>query len=871
MGTAPLAPSRLAHPISSPPAGFQAIYNNPRISASTIVEFIASRPTASSAIYVYDLAEQVGFGTLTKEWAKSRNTSIPVFNLQTRAGAGLSLVGRLSEGTSYDVAKDSILTAYTTPVGLAAMTPSFAYLPPATPRSKLIIQVPTVVPVGETFTLSPSLASLATAFTLFPENIAVLLSSTPQQTVDFAAIAYSLTSDHIIHLFDHQSVSREFGHFIAPPRDEKTTGDLKDAITRAGYSFFEYTGDAEAHTVLILLNGPLALAAKAVTESIPGLGVVVVNVLRPWNEEDIRKLIPSTTQNIHVFDDVPNVVTQGSLYVLVFGSLCGFKSTFTVRAQRIVPSQAQEYLNTQRSFSNFLSGLLSSAAPSLGSFSHPKQKHLLLFSTPQSPLAALSHAVEDIFLNNKGISTRLLTDHDVFSKAGGITANRLLLTPKDETTQFVPIPFVIPFEDSGVADFLGILDPTLLTSHDLLKYAKPSCPVLFVTGWDGDDLLVNLPAGVVSLARERGVRLFTIDARGIATGLVGASGANDAIQNHVVHLAFLRFYLGPAASESAVLAIARRAFGEAVVKEQLPSRISAAAWSGLREVFLDTAIEGSNKRTLRNFEFNAITVEVESESMVNGARPGSWHDAAKHLLFPAPFAPPNRSHQAEDYPKNPLLRPEITDRTYLITCTVNRRLTPIEYDRNVFHLEFDTTGTGLKYAIGEALGVHGWNDEQEVIDFCAWYGVNPEKTITIPVATDEGTLHTRTVLQAVQQQIDIFGRPPKSFYTDLAPYATSSVDKHALLFIGSPEGSSTFKRLSEKDNITFVGVLKAYPSAKPPIVRLCELIGDIKPRHYSIASSQAVVGDRVDLLVVAVEWETSEGMRFMWFYIYLCT
>ncbi|KXN86390.1 Sulfite reductase [NADPH] flavoprotein component [Leucoagaricus sp. SymC.cos] len=85
------------------------------------------------------------------------------------------------------------------------------------------------------------------------------------------------------------------------------------------------------------------------------------------------------------------------------------------------------------------------------------------------------------------------------------------------------------------------------------------------------------------------------------------------------------------------------------------------------------------------------------------------------------------------------------------------------------------------------------------------------------------------------------------------------VDKYALLFIGSPEGASTFKKHSEKDTVTFADVLRMYPSAKPGIEKLCEMIGDIKPRHYSIASSQAVVGDRVDLLVVTVDWVTPGG------------
>lgn len=212
--------------------------------------------------------------------------------------------------------------------------------------------------------------------------------------------------------------------------------------------------------------------------------------------------------------------------------------------------------------------------------------------------------------------------------------------------------------------------------------------------------------------------------------------------------------------------------------------------------------------------------------------------------------------------QDPSLRPEIPDNTFLVTCTVNRRLTPTDYDRNVFHLEFDTSGTGLKYAIGEALGVHGWNDEDEVKEFCAWYGADPDKLITLPVPGVEGCLHTRTVFQALQQQIDLFGKPPKSFYSSLADYAGTAIDKLTLQFIGSAEGSSTFKKLSEKETVSFADILRRYPSAKPPIEVLCELIGDIKPRHYSIASAQSVVGDRVDLLVVTVEWATPSGWSY---------
>ena len=138
-------------------------------------------------------------------------------------------------------------------------------------------------------------------------------------------------------------------------------------------------------------------------------------------------------------------------------------------------------------------------------------------------------------------------------------------------------------------------------------------------------------------------------------------------------------------------------------------------------------------------------------------------------------------------------------------------------------------------------------------------GVDPDRLITIPVPGADGKTHTRTIFQALQQQIDIFGHPPKSFYSSLSDHATKKQDKLSLQFIGSAEGSSMYKKLSEKDTVTFADVLKKYASARPSIEVLCDLVGDIKPRHYSIASSQAVVGDRVDLLVVTVEWASPSG------------
>jgi sulfite reductase (NADPH) flavoprotein alpha-component len=115
---------------------------NPQaMNAATVIEQIASRAEASSTVFVYDLAEHVGFGLQTLAWAKEDAKATSAVALQTRDGAGLGLIGRLSQGTSKSVSCGSTVTAYTTPAGLATIAPALCHLPEPSPDGRLVIQV----------------------------------------------------------------------------------------------------------------------------------------------------------------------------------------------------------------------------------------------------------------------------------------------------------------------------------------------------------------------------------------------------------------------------------------------------------------------------------------------------------------------------------------------------------------------------------------------------------------------------------------------------------------------------------------------------------------------------------------------------------
>ncbi|KAI9813007.1 MAG: hypothetical protein M1826_002564 [Phylliscum demangeonii] len=225
----------------------------------------------------------------------------------------------------------------------------------------------------------------------------------------------------------------------------------------------------------------------------------------------------------------------------------------------------------------------------------------------------------------------------------------------------------------------------------------------------------------------------------------------------------------------------------------------------------------------------------------------TWHSVAKALAF------------KEAYSTKTALRPDLAAKTWTVRVKEIRRLTPITYERNIFHIEFDLGDSGLKYDIGEALGIHGVNDETEVAEFMTSYGLRPDDVVETPSRLDPSVYETRTVYQTLMQSIDLFGRPPKKFYEALAEFATDEKEKLELTTLASAAGATEFKRRAEVETITYADILMEFPSARPSFHDLARLVSPMKRREYSIASSQKVTPNSVALLVVTVGWVDPRG------------
>ena len=854
---------------SSTPA-LSALSGPTYVTAQSLVQQVAY--LLSDKIFSYS-PESFDLDTALKEWAAGQEANVngestAVKVMETRQGAGNIALGYLFS-QDFDLKKRHV------PQGIVASSATLPYMRSALEQLSLLYSVASPVAAhvaavdyaGEDGLVS----DYASALSLVEELGLGLVSSASAHEAQHMALLTTLLSSVLpsIHIYDGVRVGREttrvidvLGQTGLSSTYETIRNSLEDARSRhldpqgkllqllqslngelgTDYGLFEYHGHAEPVSVLVAFGTVEASLTAQVARSLAKdgvrVGVVNVRVYRPFVEEEFLRVLPQSTKTVGVLGQVANEQAvqesgvRSALYEDVLAAL-----TFAGREQ--TPSCVDLKYPRSQTW-----GLINTAAAFQLVYEKPVIQSTDNQSTPLQlldPATVQEYTFWDVDNSGSAEAAKVLSQTLAADSASNVTTSQTndnlvqggtVRVDIRKSSKTLDAPYAV-----AAADVAYVGEIKLLGDIDVLASVKDNGKIIInAPGVKDDELEKKLPVPFRQAVALRGISLFVVD----------PSVVNDAAQQPLVQqTAFLRVALPSQES------VGTKKLSSVIGNSEAVENVTKDLDQMLRQIEIPEAWKTPEEPA----EAPQLPKDISANSFVpfekNEIEPPTllkdWQTVAMGLSF------------KEAYGSKSALRPDQATKTFTVHVKQNTRLTPVTYDRNIFHIEFDLGDSGLKYDIGEALGVHAENDPKCVEEFIEFYGLNPDDVVEVPSREDAAVLENRTVYQALIQNVDLFGRPPKRFYEALSEFATDEKEKKDLLTLGGPEGNVEFKRRAEVDTVTYADILLEYTSAHPDFHELIRIVGPSKRREYSIASCQKVTPNSVALMIVAVNWVDPSG------------
>ncbi|KAL1849742.1 sulfite reductase [NADPH] flavoprotein component [Paecilomyces lecythidis] len=837
--------------------------------AQTLIQQVAY--ALSDKLFSYS-PESFDLDAAIREWSarkeKNSNDESPAVQaMETRQGAGNIALGYLFS-PDFDLKKRHV------PQGILASSATLPYLRSALEQLSLLYSVASPVAAhvaavdyaGDDGLVSDYVTALALAEELGLGLVSSASAHEAQHMALFATLLASVLPS--IHIYDGVRVGREITRVIdvlnqtslarthetilkdqADARNKhldnqgKALSILQSLNTELGtdYGLFEYRGHQEPTSVLVAFGTVEASLTTQIAESLSKngtrVGVINVRVYRPFVEEEFLRVLPQSVKTVGVLGQVRDEqsVQEEGIHSALYEDVL---ATVTFAADRPQAPTVVEikYSRTQRW------NLVNAAA----AFQRVADKPILQGAQDRAlqlldPANVQEYTFWDIDDSASGNSAIKFGEALATDSASNVTTSTVydnlvqggvVRVDIRKSSKALDAPYAV-----STADVAYVGDVKILSDVDVLASVKNNGKIIIrAPGIKDDEIEKKLPAAFRQELAQRGISLYIVD----------PSVSEDAsLEPLILQTAFLRV-AEPSAERSGVQKLSKVVGDAAAV-----GKVSTDLHNMLRQIEIPESWTNVEEAAAAPKLPTDITANSFLPFDKNEAEPPSllkdWKTAAKGLAF------------KEAYGTKTALRPDLAAKTFTVHVKENRRLTPVTYDRNIFHIEFDLGDSGLKYDIGEALGVHAENDSESVMEFIKFYGLNPEEIVEVPNREDASVLENRTVYQALIQNVDIFGRPPKRFYEALAEFATDEKEKKELLTLGGPEGADEFKRRAEVDTVTYADILLEYPSAHPAFHDIVRIVGPMKRREYSIASCQKVTPNSVALMIVVVNWVDPRG------------
>lgn len=847
------------------PVPLDAISGPTYVTAQLLVQQIAYK--LSDKIFSYS-PETFDLDVAAKNWAAKQNTNIhgyapQVLPLQTRTGAGALALGYIFS-PDFDVSRRHI------PQTLLAPSGSLQQLRGTLDQLSLLYSVssPFVAHVAAAdYTDADGLVSNYDTALRLAEDLGLgLVSSSSTYEAQHMSLFSTLLATVLptLHVYDGIRVARETLRVVDALSESGVADVYNRLVSEAGklnshldiagkvvellklfndelgtvYQPFEYHGHETPDVVLVAFGSVETQVAKQTLNKIAAdgakVGVINVRVYRPFIEEEFLKSIPASARTIAVLGQVHDHVavaddaTQSALYgdVLAAVTFSGkFGEEPRVLDIKYTPAQSltpQGLVNTlHKVFGN------EDEAKTLPSLVNAEQ---YTFWDVDNSAAVNSPAVIGHILSKQ--STTNVYVHATYDN---LTQGGVVRTDVRASRKALEAPY-----DVYEADVAVIGDDCVLKDVNVVEsVAHGGKIILKLPNFKVEEVEKRLSTAFRKAVQEKDAQLFVLDTS------FSPAFEKDAQSKLLLELAFLKV---------AQPELSPEIISKLVLVEGHPPTLEECV-EAVNQCLSKLEVPATWAEVADNFEAPQLPISLQSNSFVPFQKEDveealelrDWQTAAKGLVF------------KEVYETRTGLRPDLPVKTATIRVKENRRLTPSDYDRNIFHIEFDLGDSGLTYKIGEALGIHAENDEEQVSAFIQAYGLNPAELARVPAREDHEALEIRTVHQALIQNVDILGKPPKRFYEALAEFATDETERKKLEALGSSAGAEDFKRRSEVDMLTYVDVLDEFKSARPSFNDLVRMVSPLKRREYSIASAQAVTPNSVALMIVVVDWVDTKG------------
>ena len=688
--------------------------------------------------------------------------------------------------------------------------------------------------------------------------LATLFASTIPTLHIYDGVSVGRETMRLVDTLDCEAVQRTYKAVLHELSDLSKKSSLDHRVVRTLdamnnelgtiYKLFEYTGHPAPQIVLVVFGTIESSLGSQVANSLATsdikVGLIAVRVYRPFIEDAFVEALPGSVKSIGVLGQVydSHAVSDPSAHSNLYGDAVSAITFFNKWAMKPTVTDIKYPRETVWTPINIAAAFQLLAPKPL--FAEQAQLNLLDGSDVQeytfwdlddSPAAKVSLILGQALAKESANNVTFNKGYDNLI-GGGISRTDVRKSKKTVEAAY--------WIESG--DLAIVSDHSILKRFDVVSGLRAGGRLLLsYPGVKDDQLEGQLPDVFKKTLATKGAQFFILD-----TSAVEETESDPSLEASLLQVAFLRVGL----SSMEKIGLQKLASLDPLpgsVSIDILERASKKLDVALREIEIPK--EWAALELGADYPKLPVTIQVNSFIGFEKAETEpptylrDWQTAAKGLAF------------KEAYGTKPALRPDASVKTHTVRVKENRRLTPLSYERNIFHIEFDLGDSGLTYDIGEALGVHAENDEVQVREFMEFYGLSPEEIVEVPTRENPDVLENRTVYQSLMQNVDIFGRPPKRFYEALAEFADDSNEAKELRALGGSEGVAEFKRRAEVDTITYADILLEFPSAHPSFHDIVRIVNPMKRREYSIASCQKVTPNSVALMIVVVDWVDPRG------------